>query len=81
MEYNKSLSARIKRRNACGHLGIGNHNQIDHIMPSYDDVTYNHKDGDYKRAAALKQKLRFALTRYRKCKVMSKKFADNHQKL
>lgn len=81
MEYNTSLSARIRRRNRLGYLGIGNHNQIDNITPSYDDVKYNHKEDDYKRAFALKQRLRFAWTRYRKCKVMSKKFADNHQKL
>lgn len=49
MEYNTSLSARIKRRNAQGFEGIGSYNGVGtkHEYGNYRDHRQNHKhDGD-----------------------------------
>ena len=50
MEYNKSLSARIRRRNKCGFAGIGNWGFYtkDGILISYSSVKAKEgKMGDY----------------------------------
>lgn len=47
MEYNKSLSARIKRRNKQGFEGIGNYHGISpypHPYGDYTDPNQNHKN-------------------------------------
>ena len=94
MDYNKSLSARVKRRNKVGFKGessdaiwVKNNSYCD-----YKDPVQNHKEADYKRELARKEKLGSGKNRYAiidgaihaigKIKhVMSKRFADNHQKL
>ena len=43
MEYNKSLSARVRRRNAQGFLGIGNHKDFSCGNGDYTSREYNHK--------------------------------------
>lgn len=48
---------------------------------NYSDPEQNHKDVDYKNANRLKQRLNFKLRSWNHKHTMSKKFADNHQKL
>jgi len=43
MEYNKSLSARIRRRNAQGFLGYGNHANFKNGGGDYKNKEDNHK--------------------------------------
>lgn len=43
MEYNKSLSARVRRRNAQGFLGIGNHKNFICGTGDYTSREDNHK--------------------------------------
>lgn len=48
MEYNKSLSARIKRRNKQGFKGVGSYNGVGpyHEYDNYNNPAYNHKSYD-----------------------------------
>ena len=46
MEYNKSLSARIKRRNKQGFKGEGNHKRFVRVFGDYTSITQNYKDLD-----------------------------------
>lgn len=83
---NTSLSARIKRRNYYGFIGIGTGK---HISPTgevigfntnrrfgdYLDDETNHKDIDRKNAIRQKNRVGFV-----RGKSMSKKYADNHQR-
>ena len=94
MEHNKSLSARIKRRNNKGFAGLGNKfiatrdgelvsytSLKANKMGDYSDTKQNHKDVDYRDANKLKNKVGFKLRSWNHKHLMSKKFADNHQKL
>ena len=83
MEYNKSLSARIRRRNAQGFNGVGNPNWTkNNSYGDYTDQKQNHKETDYKRELARKNKLGVGGKRvFGYGHVMSKKFADNSQNL
>ena len=57
MEYNKSLSARIKRRNKQGFKGEGNCKWIKTTpFSDYNNFMVNHKDKDYKLANDKKNK-------------------------
>lgn len=76
MEYNKSLSARIRRRNKCGFTGIGTglgFNPANKQYGDYTDPEQNGKAADYAREQKRKNKLVFK-------RALTKKFADNHQK-
>ena len=83
--YNKSLSARIRRRNKQGFSGDGTGLGFLIRNPGdYLDPIQNNKMQDYVRNNARKQKLGF----YKMYKLFSfnnrvfnKKFADNHQKM
>jgi len=79
MEYNKSLSARIKRRNKQGFKGAGNNNFWEKKTPfgNYLDEYENNKYLDYKIAQSRKDSLK-AKTRGRRS--LSKKYANNMQK-
>lgn len=46
MEQNKSLSARIKRRNKQGFTGVGNHINFKEVIYNVNDITLNHKLAD-----------------------------------
>lgn len=46
MEINKSLSARIKRRNKSGFRGLGTHNSPKAVIFSINDEFVNHKFED-----------------------------------
>ena len=46
MEQNKSLSARIKRRNKQGFNGLGSHVNFKEVMYNVNDITLNHKLAD-----------------------------------
>ena len=71
MEYNKSLSARIRRRNKCGFSGLGTGKIIinreirsfNSIRASqagdYTDPAQNHKDVDYANDKRHKDKVGF----------------------
>lgn len=51
-DYNKSLSAKIKRRNAQGFEGVGSYNGVGpkHTYGDYRDPLQNHKhDGDVRQ--------------------------------
>ena len=107
--YNKSLSARIRRRNKCGFAGTGNWGQYDKKgnlisyssvkaaegrMGNYLDEIQNHKLKDRRENMAVKSKVGFTpdvlkvdeqgrvyRAHKRKNRCMSKRYADNHQKL
>ena len=95
MEYNKSLSARIKRRNKQGFSGNGTGLGFLIKNPGdYRDEKQNHKDKDYKIDKARKAKLGYNSPIYKfddngnlmhvlkiSNRQMCKKYADNHQKL
>lgn len=56
MEYNKSLSARIRHRNKQGFEGIGNPNLTkNNLYGDYTDQKQNHKETDYKLDLARKK--------------------------
>lgn len=77
MEYNVSLSARIKRRNKQGFTGNGTglgYNPYNKTYGDYTDPKQNHKDVDYNISKRRKARLRYK-------SAFRKKFADNHQKL
>ena len=90
MEQNKSLSARIRRRNAQGFNGVGTNpvwSKSTHCG-DYRNTVQNHKDVDELNAQRQKNKvgfrkvilsnsMPFAVNR----RALTKKFADNHQKL
>lgn len=89
MEYNKSLSARIKRRNKCGFKGIGNHspNNI-RLMGDYTNPEENGKASTYAIETKRKAKLGFkrviginGLLYSVHKRALTKKFADNHQRM
>ena len=46
MEFNKSLSARIKRRNKSGFCGLGTHNPPKDVNISINNELVNHKYED-----------------------------------
>ena len=46
MEYNKSLSARIKRRNKQGFKGEGNHKRFVSVSGDYTSPIQSYKDFD-----------------------------------
>lgn len=83
--YNKSLSARIRRRNKQGFSG--NDTGLGFLVKNpgdYLDSTQNNKMQDYIREHARKHKLGFE--RISKGisvhnRALTKKFADNHQKM
>ena len=83
--YNKSLSARIRRRNKQGFSGNGTGLGFLVDNPSdYLDPIQNNKMKDYIRESARKNKLGFE--RISKIssvnnRALTKKFADNHQKM
>jgi len=85
MEYNKSLSARIRRRNKQGFSGNGTGlGFLVKDFGDYLDPSQNNKIQDYVRDSARKAKLGF--TRIAKGfslhkRALTKKFADNHQKM
>ena len=95
MELNKSLSARIKRRNKQGFAGVGTYFGVgpNHSYGDYTDDKQNNKNLDRKQDIARKNKLGFRTREYKidntgnvmyigkKTRCMSKKYADNHQKL
>ena len=95
MEYNKSLSARIRRRNKQGFSGNGTGLGFLIKNPGdYCDEKQNHKDKDYKLDKARKAKLGYNSPMYKfdghgnlmrvlksGNRQMCKKYADNHQKL
>lgn len=95
MEYNKNLSARIRRRNKCGFAGFGTGLGFLIKNPGdYRDEKQNHKDKDYKLDKARKAKLGYNSPSYKfdshgnlmhvfksGNRQMCKKYADNHQKL
>ena len=85
MEYNKSLSARIRRRNKQGFNGNGTGLGFLIINPGdYIDPEQNGKAADYAREQKRKNKLGFkridkgfSINK----RALTKKYADNHQKL
>ena len=85
MEYNKSLSARIRRRNKQGFSGNGTGLGFLIKNPGdYLDPTQNNKMQDYVRDSARKDKLGFkrigkGFSIHKRA--LTKKFADNHQKM
>lgn len=85
MEYNKSLSARIRRRNKQGFSGNGTTNW-DKVTPfgDYNDAEQNGKASAY--AIETKRKAKLGFKRIAKGfsinkRALTKKYADNHQKL
>lgn len=86
MEYNKSLSARISRRNKQGFAGVGNYWGVgpNHSYGDYTDPEQNGKAADYVRDQKRKNKLgfkRIAKGFSINKRALTKKFADNHQKM
>ena len=85
MEYNKSLSARIRRRNKQGFNGNGT--GLGFIIKNpgdYTDPEQNGKAADYEREQKRKAKLgfkRIAKGFSINKRALTKKFADNHQKM
>lgn len=85
MEYNKSLSARIRRRTKQGFIGIGTGLGFFIKNPGdYTDPEQNGKASTYAIEAKRKNKLGFK--RIAKGfsihkRALTKKFADNHQKM
>ena len=85
MEYNKSLSARIRRRNKQGFSGNGT--GLGFIIKNpgdYTDPEQNGKAADYAREQKRKAKLgfkRIAKGFSINKRALTKKFADNHQKM
>lgn len=85
MEYNKSLSARIRRRNKQGFSGNGTGFGFLIKNPGdYTDPEQNGKAADYAREQKRKNKLGFkridkgfSINK----RALTKKFADNHQKM
>jgi hypothetical protein len=70
MKHNKSLSARIRRRNANGFIGIGTGKSVNsegevigfntnRVFGDYTDSEQNHKKHDYDVSNALKSKRGF----------------------
>ena len=90
MEHNKSLSARIRRRNKCGFVGVGTglgFNPANKQYGDYTDSEQNHKDIDYKIAKSRKDRVGMkSVIAYNSVpftlhkRALNKKFADNHQK-
>jgi hypothetical protein len=85
MEHNKSLSARIRRRNAQGFVGVGTGLGFLVKNPGdYTDPEQNSKAADYAREQKRKNKLgfrRIAKGFSLHKRALTKKFADNHQKM
>ena len=110
MEENRSLSARVKRRNAQGFYGVGTGHIVDSVgyvhsytttkaesgsMGNYTNVKQNHKERDYKDAAARKSRLGYdeptfkidnsgniiSLPHSTKNRQLCRKYADKHQRL
>lgn len=85
MEYNKSLSARIRRRNAQGFAGVGTGLGFLVKNPGdYTDPEQNGKAADYAKEQRRKNKLgfkRIAKGFSLHKRALTKKFADNHQKM
>ena len=85
MEYNKSLSARAKRRNKQGFNGNGTSSGfVTKNFGDYLDPIQNNKIQDYIRESARKDKLGFKrITKSFSVhnRALTKKFADNHQKM
>ena len=85
MEYNKSLSARIRRRNAQGFADVGTGLGFLVKNPGdYTDPEQNGKAADYAREQKRKNKLgfkRIAKGFSLHKRALTKKFADNHQKM
>lgn len=85
MEYNKSLSARIRRRNKQGFSGDGTGLGFLARNPGdYTDPEQNGKAADYAREQRRKNKLgfkRIARSFILHQRALTKKFADNHQKM
>ena len=85
MEYNKSFSARIRRRNVQGFVGVGTGLGFLIKNPGdYLDPIQNNKMQDYIRERARKQQLKFerigkGISVHNRA--ITKKFADNHQKM
>ena len=83
--YNISLSARIRRRNKQGFSGNGTGLGWLIINPGdYTDPEQNGKDADYAREQRRKNKLgfkRIAKGFSINKRALTKKFADNHQKM
>jgi len=82
MEYNESLSARIRRRNKQGFEGVGNHNPNNNpLMGDYTDPEQNGKTAAYAIERRRKDKLGFKRLAgnygFHK-RALTKKFADNH---
>lgn len=85
MEYNKSLSARIRRRNAQGFAGVGTGLGFLVKNPGdYTDPEQNGKAADYAREQRRKNKLGFkrigkGFSLHKRA--LTKKFADKHQRM
>ena len=85
MEYNKSLSARVRRRNKQGFSGNGT--GLGFLLKNpgdYLDPIQNNKIQDYVRENARKDKLGFKrITKSFSVhnRALTKKFTDNHQKM
>lgn len=71
METNKSLSARIKRRNKSGFRGLGNHNLPKEVNISINDEFVNHKFED-KLANSYQKSLIYYTKKYAKIRGYSK---------
>lgn len=86
MEQNKSLSARIKRRNKQGFASVGSYCGVgpNHSYGDYTDPEQNGKAADYVREQKRKNKLgfkRIAKGFSINKRALTKKYADKHQKL
>lgn len=94
MNNNTSLSAKIRRRNAQGFEGVGNHHFVKQIFyGNYLDKEQNHKDVDYRNNESHKTRVGYIEREIkqdakgnlmyigRKTRCMSKKFANNKQKV
>ena len=90
MEQNKSLSARIKRRNKQGFADVGSYCGVgpNHSYGDYTDPEQNGKKRDYTIAEKRKNKLGFRRLRdifgrpySRNKRALTKKYTDSHQKL
>lgn len=79
---NKSLSARVQRRNCAGFKGEGTKGWVKTTsFGDYKDLETNHKDVDIKNNIAKKCKMGIIRTRFINHPGMTKKYVDNHQKI
>lgn len=80
---NTSLSARVQRRNAVGFKGEGTSSGWKKTTSygDYKSLEFNNKENDIKNAIAKKNKVGFNKIHFISHPGLTKKYADNHQKV